>query len=582
MKRIFYFLLPLMSLLPCRVGAWEVNFTSGLGDFTLVNLDGMAVETSDVLNISAKTTWFQAMGGRLNGGKVAMSCSHREADEPTDNWMITPQLTISSEDTWLTWDANSVHYDLRESYEVLLSTEGAETDDFETVLFSIDEETYFPTHRMISLADYAGCDVYIAFRHTSTSKYLLAVDNVFVGELSGTSLEATDQTLHSSGNTGTHAVTGSLRNVGEALGLASIECTLDDGNVLSQTFEALTLQPDEEQVWNFDVPVSLNEATYYEVAAVDTNGERHWLLGDSIFCTNYPRTYLMEKVTGYWCNSCYTANLFLNEQKERFGDQMIEVAVQYPSNAGNDVGDLVYDEFYDQITVYSLPSIIYDRNLASPQSGAKDTTKLWNAVIQPCDGLVSIESAEYDGTNISGTVRCEFAYDLDNSDDLYRWGFALLENKVATTATQANNSTLYTDNEYYYLPSTILQPLYAFKHVVRGTASAFEGLSGSVPATIEAGESYTYDYELEVPDRVSDTSAGNLIIVAYVLDTATGVPVNSAAFTATENYPEGISPAPSLTQKDEDAAWYTLDGRRIARPTTSGLYIRSGEKVLIK
>lgn len=582
MKRFFYFLLPLMNLLPSGAGAWNANFTSGLGDFTLMNLDGMAVETSDVLNISAKATWFQGMGGRLNGGKVALSCSHREADEPTDNWMITPKLSISSENTYLTWDANSVHYDLRESYEVRLSTDGAETDDFSTVLFSVDEETYYPSHRMISLADYAGCDVYIAFRHTSTSKYLLAVDNIFVGELSGISLEATDQTLHSSGNTGTHPVVGSLRNVGEALGLSAIECTLGDGSVLSKTFEELTLQPNEEQAWRFDVPVTLHEATYYEMAAIDTNGERHWLLGDSIYCTNYPRTYLMEKVTGYWCNSCYTANLFLNEQKERFGDQMIEVAVQYPSNAGNDVGDLVYDEFHDRITVYSLPSIIYDRHLASPQSGAKDTTKLWNAVIQPCDGLVSIESAEYNGATISGTVRCEFAYDLDNSDDLYRWGFALIENKVSTTATQANNSTQYTDNEYYYLPSTILQPLYAFKHVVRGTASAFEGLSGSVPATLVAREGYTYDYEFEVPDRVSDTSAGNLIVVAYVLDTSTGVPVNSAVLTATENIPEGLSPATSFIQKGSDASWYTLDGRRIARPMAPGLYIHSGQKVLVK
>lgn len=111
-----------------------------------------------------------------------------EGDSTADDWMITPSIYLdaaAADPYFLIWDAGSATPFAPDGYEVLISTTGTELEDF-TPIFSIDAENEYPlTSRSLNLTElgYTG-NVYIAFHHNSTNRFILMVDNIMVTEIS--------------------------------------------------------------------------------------------------------------------------------------------------------------------------------------------------------------------------------------------------------------------------------------------------------------------------------------------------------------------------------------------------------------
>lgn len=550
-----YTALLLASLPVVSVNAQKVcldeNFEKGISKFTLINEDDMPVQAGDFKKISPQKTWFVADGVNGNYSQVALSCSHRNYDYPTDNWMITPQLDIATDAMWLTWKAQSAHHDMPESYEVLVGTDKEDLESYETV-FSTDAESYWWQHHMVSLAKYKGQKVYVAFRHTSQQKYLLAVDDVFVGELSATSLKGIDETPRFAelNAAGTVPVKGWAWNVGGDVKIAEFRCALADGSVQTLVPESSELATNDSLAWQFDIPAKLNTASIYSVTAVDDKGNAYALASDSVFCSNYPRTMVVEKFTGLWCNSCPAMDPVLYAMEHRYGDQMIEI-VAYGGTSTMPESSLLYDECYlNNVHVVNYPTVYYNHIYSSAQTDTRDTQTLSNAAAKSCYALAELKSANLSGTTLSGTASATFAYDFDNSANRYRWGFALVEKKVECPIRQTNNCTVQQNNEYYYLPQNVPGTLHFCKSIARGFADdntnvSFKGLKESMPATIEAGKTYTYDYQLALPSGISNADASNLKLVAYVLNNFTGEIINAAVMDVTDGKSDGIAQAES-------------------------------------
>ena len=161
----------------------QTDFDSGIpSDFRLTDWDENPVSEPHYNKATISGSW-AANEIDEAGNMAAFSFSRGVYDYAVDNWMITPQLHIGSENAYVRWDARSVHHEFRESYKVLVSTRTNDMDDFEELL-TVDAEDYFWKTRVLSLADYVGQDVYIAFECTSEDKFILAIDNLLVGELS--------------------------------------------------------------------------------------------------------------------------------------------------------------------------------------------------------------------------------------------------------------------------------------------------------------------------------------------------------------------------------------------------------------
>ncbi len=135
--------------------------------------------------------WFQygAAGSAYEGASSAGSASWTGATGPLtpDNWLVSPQLTVGADEVLQfqigaqdpSWPA--------EEYSVYVSTTGNAVSDF---TIQVTEETLTDgtwQAREISMAAYAGQNIYIAFRHFgSTDQFYIKLDGVVLpGELVG-------------------------------------------------------------------------------------------------------------------------------------------------------------------------------------------------------------------------------------------------------------------------------------------------------------------------------------------------------------------------------------------------------------
>lgn len=490
----------------------ETGFESGIpADFILVCNDQMPVKSQNFRNISPSSEWF---GGRVDSedGKAAFSTSHRTYDMETDNWLITPKLTIPEGGAWLKWTAKTIHYYLRDGYKVMISTTDSELESF-TELFSVAEESYTWSRRLISLVEYAGKEVYIAFVHNSQSKYLIALDDLYVGQPATADFETKNETSRFTGNVGTVSVNGTFRNYGKDFDLAEVVCT-SGSEVVDKKAWGKSFLTGEEASFEFNLPVVVGEVAAYHVEAVSTEGERVTLVEDSVICSHFPRTLFLEKATGTWCNGCPSVIPYIQNLEERYKDEIVCVE----AHINDPLSYLPYSTGFK--SVVNLPTILYNRDFSNSQYNVLDTKPLTNALQESTIAKVDL-ALEYDGSNtISVSSKVMFATDMDNATDKYRVGYVLVEKHVPSTTEmrQVNGApSMPMYNEYFYFPAGNVAPeLMFFSNVPRGTESAFLGVKNSLPTTLTANEEYLHETTLEIPETVVNKE--EVAVIALVLN----------------------------------------------------------------
>ncbi len=104
-----------------------------------------------------------------------------------DNWLITPQLNIPNDTYMLEYYVGAQDPSwAEETYGIFISTTGDDPDDFGEEIFGETMEDGDWHFREISLADYAGEEIYIAFRHYNTSDmFYIKIDDVMVYGVAG-------------------------------------------------------------------------------------------------------------------------------------------------------------------------------------------------------------------------------------------------------------------------------------------------------------------------------------------------------------------------------------------------------------
>ena len=164
------------------------DFEDGLmpDGFTLINRD-MLVPNQPEDGGFADTAWMVIESGLLESF-AALSISWYVDDAgPADDWMILPKITVT-ENSMLSWTAISTTSsgNFPDSYQVLINGEEPTFESFEAngaILATYDpEEWETPQMREVSLADYAGQSVHIAFRNITPSGDALLIDDITITE----------------------------------------------------------------------------------------------------------------------------------------------------------------------------------------------------------------------------------------------------------------------------------------------------------------------------------------------------------------------------------------------------------------
>lgn len=500
------------------------NFNSGIpADFTVIDGDQNPIETSLYNRVTFNSAW-AANNITDNSNKAAFSFSRASIDYPQENWLITPQLDLSSDGVaYLRWSAKSVHYDFPEEYKVMVSEKGTSPEDFKEV-YSVSGESYFWKEHSVSLKDYAGKKVYVAFVCTSKDKYILAIDDVFVGEPEGYDFDVKSTSSHFAGMESVTTVSGVIRNAGRDATVKSIECVTDDGVLSSE--RNVDVAPEGQLDYTFDMPIKNHSVNHYSIKLRFADDTESTVYTDSVISSYFPRTMVLEEGTGNWCNNCPLMIPYLHSVKERMGNDVVVISAH--------MGDPLFCSVYSSSDggvarwLQSLPSTIYNRmNDYKNSDGYHTVGFLERAMLEPTTAMVNF-TAEQAGDKININAKATFGVDYDNSSGYYRVGFALVDNLYDQgDISQSNSSTTYTSSEYLYMPVTIPGELMYYHDVAIEGATACEGIEGSLPEQIKAGETYDINYEMQIPEGRT-YGDDDLTVVAFIVQSRAGYVLNAA------------------------------------------------------
>lgn len=156
------------------------NFEDGKlpSDFTFRAEDNGTVDPSagDEFNADG---WglFNIVNHNVLGEYLLAGTSWLDGTDQADRWLILPKVSIKGTDSYFVWDAYSYNPQFPEDYQIMVSATDDNSASYTEVL-NIEGETPAMKTRGISLADYAGKDIYIAIRLRTKGGDCLLLDNI--------------------------------------------------------------------------------------------------------------------------------------------------------------------------------------------------------------------------------------------------------------------------------------------------------------------------------------------------------------------------------------------------------------------
>lgn len=257
---------------------------------------------------------------------------------------------------------------------------------------------------------------------------------------------------------------------------------------------------------------------------IDVDGEKDAYQGNDEAIVNVRvvdevplQRIVVEEGTGTWCGYCPMGIVGLEKMYENYPEQFIGIAVHK--------SDKLTTTSYDNLEFSGYPKCYVNRDLQYPMQPSFEALEasLKSVKDNTPQMAVSVEADFVDDSKkqIGAKAITQFLAARNGMD--YRVSFVLVEDGV-TGYTQANN---------YSGSST---PMGGFEnmsgyaaidmdHVARMNYS-YDGVKGSVPASVEDGETTSYEAVLDVPNSVQ--TVDNLNLVALVIDGSTGLISNAA------------------------------------------------------
>ncbi len=157
----------------------------GIAAWTIIDADGLTpADDVDFITNGWNRIDRQGTNGSFGGpagNYAAMSTSWYTPAGTSNDWLISPQFTVSGTSPTLYWDAKAQDTSYRDGYKVMLAPNGGNTiADFTVQLYSTTGEYGTWASRAAVLTPYIGQNVRIAFVNNSNDKFMLLVDNIKV------------------------------------------------------------------------------------------------------------------------------------------------------------------------------------------------------------------------------------------------------------------------------------------------------------------------------------------------------------------------------------------------------------------
>lgn len=247
----------------------DEDFESGIpGTWTVIDGDGLTPNSLMGLGPG----WQHRVDYRDTTNHVAVSPSWYNPVGTSNDWIITPAIALGT-NPCLSWTAFSQDGNFKESYEIRVSTT-LDTAAFlaNAIVDSVSAESSTPSTHATSLAQWAGQTVYIAFRQTSTDKFVLVLDNIRVTNVNAIDIGVYDLTYGSLDPGDTVRIRFQVANYGsDTITNFQALYTVENGPAQLMTIGSVSIPPQGTLFFNHDsIFVSDSLDMFYNVCAWTT------------------------------------------------------------------------------------------------------------------------------------------------------------------------------------------------------------------------------------------------------------------------------------------------------------------------
>ena len=517
----------------------------------------------------------------------------------SDDWMSLPQLYIENADYRLSFDAQSYKNNKTDRLQVVVLEEAGGYTRFTDELYekfaengvTIYDEVLSPgateegltgewQNVDLSLAQFEGKNIYIAFVNRNEDQSMVFVDNIRVhysGDFYFT--PSNEENVVARENT---QIAVRLMVTGDKTynNLSATLATADGKYTDTYTATALGLTKDSP-TYKFEfpgeMPLTVGSENHYTIT-VDLDGKsvsRTGVIRNLAFETT--KHVVVEEGTGQWCGNCPLGLLSLDNLERLYDDRVIAIGV----HGGTGFDSYLYSEYASYLGFTGYPAGRVNRidtiyapmytaggsyEFISPEGNQTflDIARREFATVAYAD--VRLKQAVCDEAGGTMTIGGEVAYALDLDGVNHNLAFVVLENGL--TGPQTN---------YFYISSDpnlgdfaqggqygSSMPVITFNDVARNVpGGVFAGVPGLVPVSVSSDAPVAFSQTYALPENVANWA--NAEVVVMLLDANTGRVINAA-------HARIIDPTWDDIQGTEaDAADVTV------RATEGGIRVTAGE-----
>jgi hypothetical protein len=333
-------------------------------------------------------------------------------------------------------------------------------------------------------------------------------------------------------------VTGTVLNAGSSPITDLTIKYLANGSVQTSTLTGLNIASAESYDFTHSVPFTIPSAGSWPIKVwaelTGDNNHANDTLSRTVVALAFQPTkrVLFEEATGTWCQWCPRGAVYMDSLHKVYPTSAMLVAVH-----NNDPMEVTE---YDANLAGYIPG--YPSGLVDRKNGAFDPSEFFDEYdariggYTPCDIDVNATyNAGTRGYNID--LSAKFAADL--AGDL-RFNVVVVEDGVRGTGSGYNQVNAYSGGangpmgNYHNLPTPVPAAQMVYDHVARAILGDWVGTEASLPNTVLAGSTHTFNYTYTLP---AGYNPDQIHIIAWVTDANTG-----EIFNANEkNFSTGVS-----------------------------------------
>lgn len=546
---------------------FSCDFEKGIpADFKLVDYDCNTPSSSmKKAGFDVGIPWIATTLASDKGNTVACSTSWYTPAGTSDDWLITPEITLSGTNPELSFRTMASDKKHSDGFAVYVA-EGENYDkasfDMDSPLLSVANENAEWTEHVVSLAKYAGKTIRLAFVNNSTDCSRLYLDDIDISESHKARIAITTPKFVNYAGDVAVSATVSTR-LSEPIKGFTVQLDVN-GERFTQHFDdevtasmpvCFTLdrkiRVEKLQKVNYKVAVTVDDDTDFQFSTL----------------SSYPRKTVCEEGTATWCSWCVRGLVALDSIKKNYSNEIIGIAAHS--------GDVMSSNYYSVVAQYfgsGLPTGSVNRQVTTDP---KDFIRYSKLLLQNSETFCAMNLAlnfDKPSRTVTATTTTTFAEELTQHH--FALAYAIIENNVH----QPDNSDYSQHNAYAngsqgvmggyenygeYIPAENMW----FNDVARGYVDDLLGIDGSVPESIQAETPVVDERTFVLPDNILVDD--NVEIVAMLIDKTDGHIVNAES-ASVSGQEAGIHNQTVAANNGKEAAIYTVDGE-LAKSFTKGI-----------